>query len=131
MELAMDMGRARTVWTSQCEATSSIRERFEQEAALEYLVSEKLLNFAEAAASHPAFAHELPMFVAEVRRMFTPKELRQHLAVLVPRVEAAAKVDAEPDEDNFEMISPQELVARLERLGLMKQLLEVDHLGTS
>jgi hypothetical protein len=62
-------------------------------------VSEKLLNFAEAAASHPDFAHELPMFVAEVRRMFTPEELRTHLAVLVPRVEAAAIADAEPDED--------------------------------
>ena len=94
-------------------------------------MSEKLLNFAEAAASHPDFAHELPMFVAEVRRMFTPEELRTHLAVLVPRVEAAAKADAEPDEDNFEMISPLELAARLERLGLMKQLLEVNHLGTS
>ena len=71
------------------------------------------------------------MFVAEVGRMFTPEELRTHLAVLVPRVEAAAKADAEPDEDNFEMISPLELAARLERLGLIKQLLEVNHLGTS
>ncbi len=77
------------------------------------------------------FARQLPMFVAEVRRMFTPEELRRHLAVLVPRVEAAAKADAEPDEDNFEMISPRELAARLERLGLMKQLLEVTYLGTS
>ena len=68
---------------------------------------------------------------AEVGRMFTPEELRTHLAVLVPRVEAAPKADAEPDEDNFEMISPLELAARLERLGLMKQLLEVNHLGTS
>ena len=127
----MDMGQARTVWTSQCVATSSIREKFGQEAALDYLVSEKLLNFGEAAASHPDFAHELPMFVAEIRRMFTPEELRKHLAVLAPRVEAAAKAGAEPDEDDFEMISPQELTARLERLGLMKQLLEVDHPGTS
>ncbi len=127
----MHMGRARTVWTSQCDATSSIREKLGLEAALDYLVSEKLLNFAEAAASHPDFAHELPMFVAEVRRMFTPEELRKHLAVLVPRVEAAAKADAAPDDDDFEMVSPQELAARLERLGFMQQLLEVDHLGTS
>ncbi len=127
----MGMSRARTVWASQCDVTPSIRERFGREAALDYLVSEKLLNFAEAAASHPEFAHELPMFVAEVRRMFTLEELREHLAVLVPKVEAAAKADAESDEDDFEMISPQELAARLERLDLMKRLLEVDQLGTS
>ena len=124
------MSQARTVWTSQCDVTPAIREKFGLEAALGYLISEKLLNFAEAAASHPDFAHELPMFVAQIRRMFAPEEIRQHLSVLVPRVEAAAKADAE-GEDEFETISPQELAARLERLRLMKQLLELDHLGTS
>jgi hypothetical protein len=71
------------------------------------------------------------MFVAQIRQMFDPEEIRLHPAVLVPRVEADATADAEPDEDEFATISPEELTARLERLSLMKQLLEVDHLGTS
>ena len=36
--------------------------------AEDYLLSEKLLNFAEAAATRPDFAQELPLFVAQVRR---------------------------------------------------------------
>ena len=131
LRFTMAMSRARTVWTSQCDVAPSIREKFGLEAALDYLISEKLLNFAEAATSHPDFAHELPMFVARIRRMFDPEEISRHLAVLVPRVEADAKTDAEPGEDEFATISPEELAARLERLSLMKQLLEVDHLGTS
>ncbi len=127
----MGMSRARTVWMSQCDVAPSIRERFGLEAALDYLISEKLLNFAEAATSHPEFAHELPMFVAQIRRIFDPEEIRRHLAVLVPRVEADATTDAELGEDEFATISPEELAARLERLSLMKQLLEVDHLGIS
>ncbi len=71
------------------------------------------------------------MFVAQIRRMFDPEEIRRHLAVLVPRIEADAAADAKPGEDEFETISPEGLAARLERLSLMKQLLEVDHLGTS
>jgi len=125
------MGRARTLRMSQCDVAPSIRRKYGLKAALDYLVSEKLLNFADAAAAHPDFAHELPMFIAEVRRMFTPEEIREHLAVLVPRVEAAARADSEAGEDEFETISPQELAARLERLILMKQWLEFDHLGTS
>lgn len=126
----MEMSRAHTVWKSQCDAAPSIRDGFGLQAALDYLISEKLLNFVEAAASDPDFAHELPMFVAEVRRMFTREEIRKHLAVLVPRVEAAANADAEAGEDEYETVSPQ-VAARLERSSLMKQLLEVDQLGTS
>lgn len=125
------MNRARPLWKSQCDVAPSIREKYGLQAALDYLVSEKLLTFAEASASRPDFAKELPIFVAEVRRLFTPKEIRLHLSALVPRAEETARADAEADEDGFESISPQELGARLERLDLMRQLLEADHLGTS
>ena len=129
------VSRARTLWRSQCGVVPSIREKYGLQAALDYLVSEKLLSFAEAAASHPDFAHELPVFVAEIRRLFTPAEIKEHLAILVPRAEEAARADAdadaEADEDDFETISPQKLDARLGRLSLMKHLLEADHLGTS
>ena len=104
---------------------------FGLEAALDYVISEKLLNFAQAAVSHPDFARELPMFVAEIRRLFTPDEISEHLAVLLPRVEAEAKADAETGEDECEDIAPQELAARVERLRALKQVLEVAQLGTS
>jgi hypothetical protein len=125
------MGRARTLWTSQCDVAPTIRERYGLKAALDYLISEKLLNFAEAAASRPDFAQELPLFVAQVRRLFTPEEIRAHLAVLIPSLRGAAKAESEASEDEFEGLSSEDLAARLERLRLLQQLLEVEQLGTS
>jgi len=125
------VGRAQTLWKSQCGVVPSIREKHGLQAALDYLVSEKLLTFAEAAVSRPDFAHELPVFVAEIRRLFTPDEIKEHLAILVPRAEEAARADAEAGDDEVEAISAQELAARLGRLSLLKHLLEADQLGTS
>ena len=44
------------------------------------MVGEKLLAFAEAAEEHPEFARALPQFISELRRMFTPEEIDEHLA---------------------------------------------------
>ena len=66
------------IWNEQCEAARTIRDRYGLAAAFDYLVGEKLLSFAEA-ASHRAFAQELPRFVSEVRRMFTPQEIAAQL----------------------------------------------------
>lgn len=60
------------IWQEQCEATRAIRERFGVEDALDYLVGEKLLNFAEAADRDPDFAAELPCFQAAVWDIFNP-----------------------------------------------------------
>ena len=49
-------------------AVRTIRARFGLKAAFDYVVGEKLINFAEAAFHHPAFAQELPRFISEVRR---------------------------------------------------------------
>jgi hypothetical protein len=38
-----------------------------------------LINFAEAASHHRAFAQELPRFISEVRKMFTPEEIGAQL----------------------------------------------------
>jgi hypothetical protein len=48
-EHSMTDCRARTIWANQCAATSGIRTRFGAQSALDYLVSEKLMDFAEAA----------------------------------------------------------------------------------
>lgn len=55
-----------------------IKERYGLENALAYLIGEKLINFSEAAEQHPEFAEELPAFAAEVRRLFSLQEIRDH-----------------------------------------------------
>ena len=50
------------VWIQQCEAAGDIRLRYGPTAAFDYVVAEKLLMFAEAAARRPEFARELPRF---------------------------------------------------------------------
>ncbi len=54
------------IWRKQCQATRTIRRRFGLKNALDYLVREKLLTFAEVAEQHPEFAAELPGFQAAV-----------------------------------------------------------------
>jgi hypothetical protein len=68
------------IWIEQCDAAQNIKLRYGLKAAFDYVVAEKLLNFASAAADHPEFARELPRFVSRVRGMFTPQEIQTHLA---------------------------------------------------
>jgi len=70
------------IWQEQCAATRTIRERFGVENALDYLIGEKLLNFAKAADQDPEFAAELPCFQAAVWEIFNPYELRGYIASL-------------------------------------------------
>ena len=72
------------VWKKQCQAARDVRRRFGLKNALDYLISEKLLNFAEAAEKHPEFAVELPRFQAAVWGVFHPYELAGYLAFLRP-----------------------------------------------
>ena len=72
------------IWREQCQATRRIRRQFGLENALDYLVSEKLPNFADAAEKHPEFAAELPRFQAAVWGIFHPYELAGYLASLRP-----------------------------------------------
>jgi hypothetical protein len=112
-----------TIWREQCEAAKSIRERYGAENALGYLVDEKLMNFAGAAEQRPEFAAELPAFVAEVRKLFTPQELRDHFAEL----ERTPLFETEPeDEEEFEddpLDNPAQEVEQRQRLAWVKAML--------
>jgi hypothetical protein len=81
MEFHMDSHK---IWQEQCTATHTIRERFGVKNALDYLVGEKLLNFAKAADESPEFAVELPRFQTAVWEIFNPYELRGYVASLTP-----------------------------------------------
>jgi hypothetical protein len=118
------------IWIEQCEAARDIKIRFGLKAAFDYLVAEKLLDFASAAADHPEFARELPRFVSEVRHMFTPEEIRTHLA-RVEREQAENDANTAPDDDELFRESPATVAEQARQFAIIKQLLTAPELGTS
>jgi len=80
--------------------------------------------------TRPDFAQELPLFVAQVRRLFTQlftqEEIRPNLAVLIPNLGRAAKAESK----DRSRLPSEDLATRLERLSLLQQLLEVEQLGS-
>jgi hypothetical protein len=125
------------IWVEQCDATHEIKLRYGVKAAFNYLVAEKLLNFADAATSHPEFARELPRFVACVCGLFTPQEMRTHLARIErEQTEYAVVNDDEEDDvldDDVELIreSPAAAAERARQFATVKELLTAAELGTS
>jgi hypothetical protein len=67
------------IWIAQCEAARDIREAFGVDKTLGYLIGEKFLNFLEASDGRPEFAAELPQFVAAIKEIFEPGEIRAYL----------------------------------------------------
>ena len=120
------------VWMEQCEAAGDIRLRYGVTAAFDYVVGEKLLNFAEAAASRPEFARELPRFVARVRGLFTPEELQTHIARIEHErmVQEALSAEIEEEDDPFRE-SPEAAAERARQFSTIKELLSAAELGTS
>jgi phosphopantothenate synthetase len=55
----MSERRFQDVWVDQCTATRRIRDDHGVKSAFDYLVGEKLMTFADAAATRPEFAREL------------------------------------------------------------------------
>jgi hypothetical protein len=64
----MSERRFQDIWKEQCEAARDVRERHGLVSALDYLVGEKLMTFAESASTRSEFACELPRFVAELKQ---------------------------------------------------------------
>jgi len=81
---AMSRIQFHKIWVQQYRATRGIKRRFGVKSALEYLLGEKLMNFANAAEQHPEFAAELPRFQAAVWNIFNPYELAGYLSSLKP-----------------------------------------------
>ncbi len=117
------------IWMEQCEAAETIRLRYGAESAFDYVVGEKLLNFAEAAATNAEFAQALPQFVSRVRDMFTPEEVAAHL----PRTERLRREMAEAAAEDEDMYFAGDKAAaeRARQFDLVKELLTATALGTS
>ncbi len=125
----MNVRKAHNIWIEQCEAAQTIKARFGLTAAFDYVVGEKLMNFASAASRHPDFARELPRFVSEVRRMFTADEMRAHLAQ-IERAQNEKDIDVLEEDDHLRE-SPAAAADRVRQFMLIKELLTATTLGTS
>lgn len=121
--------KAHQVWLEQCEAVKTIKARFGLKAAFDYIVGEKLLNFAEASVHNPDFARELPRFVSEVRRMFATDEIKVQLAD-IERAQSEINSNVLDDDDPLQE-SLEAAAERASRFNLIKQLLTAAALGTS
>ena len=108
---------------------SNDQSSFGLKTAFDYIVGEKLINFAEAASRHRDFAYELPRFISEVRGMFTPEEIGTQLT----RIERERNQEEEDvlDEDDPLGEDPTSIAERARQFMTIKELLTATTLGTS
>ncbi len=119
------------IWIEQCEAARQIKNRYGLQAAFDYIVGEKLLNYAEAALKHQEFARALPGFLSEVRGMFTPAEIRTNLAWLEQEICAPNDKDDNDEIDDILRENPATRNAQIQRFRIVQELLTAQSLGTS
>jgi hypothetical protein len=89
------------IWIEQCDAARGIREAYGTERALGYLIGEKLIDFVRAADREREFARETPSFIAEIKRIFEPWELRRYVEG-VRRVGALAHTSTEEEYETLQ-----------------------------
>ena len=116
------------IWKQQCVAARSVRVQHGTVSALDYLIGEKLLTYADTAVTRPEFARELPRFVAEVRDIFSGEEIRHYLDHLERM--AAIEDEQAANDDDFLSDSPEQLAAKRARFVQLKELLMSTVLGT-
>jgi len=83
--------RFEKIWVQQCRATKGIKRHFGAKSALDYLIREKLMKFAQAAEQRPEFARELPRFLAEVWQIFNEYEIAGYIASIKPKPRKALR----------------------------------------
>jgi len=119
------------IWIEQCAATEDIRERFGHVDALHYLIGEKLFSFVQASEQDSDFAVELPAFVLEIRRIFSPRDISVFLDEL-ERTKFLAPLEPEPDPDDLDddpdddpwLDNPVSGAKELLRFARIRQLLQ-------
>jgi hypothetical protein len=67
------------IWVEVCVAARMIEDEFGTDKALRYLVSEKFLDYLQAAERLPDYQAEIPAFVAEIKTIFEPWQLAEYL----------------------------------------------------
>ena len=126
------MKRFEEIWREQCGATRRIMAKHGLVPAIDYLVGEKLDQFAQTAATTPEFARELPSFVSEIRRVFSRQDIADYFASLEDDAKRSnTESNAKDLEEAGVLMTPQEKRARLTRLDGLKKLLSAEQLGTA
>ncbi len=125
----MSVREMHKAWVEQCDAAERIKLRYGCKAAFDYLVGEKLLNFARAAADNADFARALPQFVSRARLIFSSEEMQTEIARLEQEMHDSALV--EPEDDALIGADPASLAQQAERFAAIKDLLTARHLGIS
>jgi hypothetical protein len=124
--------RFQDIWKDQCEAAEGIAAAHGNVDALDYLIGEKLDNCAQAAATRPEFARELPRFVAAIRQIFSTDDIEAYFEALeedagIPNTGTNA---AELEESGL-LMSVAAKQARIRRLQVLKAMLLAGTLGTA
>ena len=137
----MNRRKFHEIWIEQCDAAQEIRLRYGLKAAFDYVVAEKLLNFADAAASDPEFARELPRFIARVRGLFTPQEIRTQLDRIghelreydadIEEGDNFDKADELREKDELIIESPAAAAERARQFATIRELLTFADPGTA
>jgi hypothetical protein len=73
----MNLKTPREHWQDYCKVAPEIRERHGLAAAIEYVVGEKLMAFAQSAETDEVFRAELPAFCKKIRQLFTMAEIER------------------------------------------------------
>jgi hypothetical protein len=107
-------------WIEQCEAARGIEDELGTDKALKYLVEEKFIEFLEAAETNTDFWSEIPAFVAEIKTIFDPWQLRECLenARLTKLFDPSYDDDEEMDSEDIKL-RRQEDICRCARDLLM------------
>ncbi len=90
------------------------------------------MTYAQTAATRPEFARELPRFVAQVRELFSPHEIREHLARIERADREAIEAASGEEIDDFDDVArPEDVADERTRFAALKELLTVERLGTA
>jgi hypothetical protein len=114
------------IWREQCEAARTIRTRYGDKAAFDYLIGEKLLRFMAEAKDRPEFARRLPAFFSEVRTTFPASAIEARLNGLQARLAEDAR-----DQDEFDPDWPNAAASDLALLRQISDLLRAPRVGTA
>lgn len=118
------------IWSEQFDAAEGIKTRYGVKSAFEYIVGEKLMNFAEASFEGPEFAREFPQFVAAVRHLFESKQMAPLLDQLEEDLRSELQF-VDSDADDLADYAVAAAKSRLERFSAIRELLTAVVLGTS
>jgi hypothetical protein len=91
------------IWVEKCDAARMIEDEFGTDKALRYLISEKFLDYLEAAERLPDYRAELPAFVAEIKTIFEPWQIAECLATARQSEPFDPDIYEDEDEEFIEM----------------------------